>query len=166
MTINGTPKLACETLVSNAVENGEIRIGPLPHFRVLKDLVVDMDLFLESLRGVVPWLVLDPHYDGKMEQSDLLKVVKSSECILCGICQADDSVKEGDPRAQLNPAAAVKAYRYAFDPRDVLGPERAKLARDLGLLDRPLEAAGKMGCPKEIDFTGQIVPELKRALRG
>lgn len=166
VTINGTPKLACETLVSNAVENGEIRIGPLPHFRVLKDLVVDMDLFLESLRGVVPWLVLDPHYDGKMEQSDLLKVVKSSECILCGICQADDSVKEGDPRAQLNPAAAVKAYRYAFDPRDVLGPERAKLARDLGLLDRPLEAAGKMGCPKEIDFTGQIVPELKRALRG
>lgn len=164
VTINGVPKLACETLVSNAVENGEIRVGPLPHFRVLKDLVVDMDLFLESLRGVVPWLVLDPSYTGQMAQSDLLKVVRSSECILCGICQADDSVEEGDPRAQLNPAATVKAFRYAFDPRDILGPERAKLARDLGLLDRPLEATGQLGCPKQIDFAGQIFPELKRAL--
>lgn len=166
VTVNGIPKLACETLVSDALENGEIRIGPLPHFRVLKDLVVDVDLFLESLRGVMPWLVLDPNYDGKMAQSDLLKVVKSSECILCGICQADDSVEEGDPRSQLNPAATVKAFRYAFDPRDVLGPERAKLARDLGLLDRPMEATGKLGCPKQIDFSGQIVPELKRTLQG
>ncbi|MCL4370572.1 MAG: hypothetical protein M1380_06660, partial [Chloroflexi bacterium] len=74
------------------------------------------------------------------------------------------TVPEGDPKAQLNPAAAVKAFRLGFDPRDVLGVERAKLARDLGLLDRPLDPDGKLGCPKHIDFAGQIIPDLKGAL--
>ena len=164
MLINGEPKLACETLVSEVVDGGDIAVAPLPHFRVMKDLVVDIDRFLESLRGVVPWLVLDPTYDGRMEHDRVQRLEKSTECILCGICQADDTVSEGDPKAQLNPAAAVKAFRLGFDPRDVLGVERAKLARDLGLLDRPLDPDGKLGCPKRIDFAGQIIPDLKGAL--
>ncbi len=164
VTLNGVPKLACETLVRDVVRDGEIEIGPLPHFGVLKDLVVDMDGFLEALRGVVPWLVLDPSYGGNMSQEGLLKVVKAGECILCGVCQADGSAEEGDPSAQLNPAAAVKAFRYAFDPRDILGPERAKLALDLGLLDRPLDPKGKLGCPKQIDFAHQIIPGLRQAV--
>ena len=164
MLINGEPKLACETLVSEVVDGKEIAVAPLPHFRVMKDLVVDIDRFLESLRGVVPWLVLDPTYDGKMEHDRVQRLEKSSECILCGICQADETVPEGDPQAQLNPAAAVKAFRLGFDPRDILGEERAKLARDLGLLDRPLDPDGRLGCPKHIDFAGQIIPDLRGAL--
>ncbi|HEX9014921.1 MAG TPA: hypothetical protein VF960_02840, partial [Chloroflexota bacterium] len=65
---------------------------------------------------------------------------------------------------RLNPAAAVKAFRLSFDPRDVLGEERAKLARDLGLLDRPLDRSGKLQCPKGIDFGGQIMPGLRGAV--
>ena len=164
VTIDGEPRLACETLVSDAVHSGEIRIGPLPHFRVLKDLVVDFDRFLDSLRCVIPWLVLDPKYEGRMSQSDVLHVAKASECILCGICQADGPAEEDDPRLQVNPAAIVKGFRFAFDPRDALGEERAKLVRDLGLLERPLDRTGKLGCPKQIDFARQIVPELRRSL--
>ncbi len=164
VTINGTPKLACETLVSDVLNGGEIAIDPLPHFRVLKDLVVDIDRFLDSLRNIVPWLVLKPGYEGRMAQAEVRRLEKSGECTLCGICQADGTVAEGDSRAELNPAALVKAFRLGFDPRDALGAERAKLARDLGLLDRPLDPAGKLGCPKQIDFAGQIVPDLKRSL--
>ena len=162
--VNGTPKLACETLVSEVLGGHEISLGPLPHFRVLKDLVVDIDEFLDSLHGVIPWLVLDPQYDGRMPQSQVQKLEKSTECILCGLCQADETVKDDDPRARLNPAAMVKGFRYAFDPRDALGVERAKLVRDLGLLNRPLDGEGRLGCPKHIDFNGQIVPELKQVL--
>ena len=164
VTINGSPRLACETLVSEVLNGGEIAIGPLPHFRVLKDLVVDIDVFLDSLRNVVPWLVLKPGYEGRMSQSEVRHLEKSGECTLCGICQADDSVDEGDPGAGLNPAATVKAFRLAFDPRDTLGAARAKLVRDLGLLDRSLDRAGQLHCPKHIDFAGQILPELKQAL--
>ena len=164
VSIDGKPKLACETLVSSVLKDGEIRIAPLPHFRVLKDLVVDIDRFLDSLRAVVPWLVLKPEYAGRMAQAEVRRLEKSSECILCGICQADGTVDEGDPRSQLNPAAMVKGFRLAFDARDAIGVERAKLVRDLGLLDRPLDRDGRLGCPKQIDFAGQIVPDLRRAL--
>ena len=164
VTINGVPKLACETLVSDVLNGKEMTIGPLPHFRVLKDLVVDIDRFLDSLRNVVPWLVLKPGYQGRMTQPEVRYLEKSGECILCGVCQADGSVDEGDPRAELNPAAMVKAFRLGLDPRDALGAERAKLVRDLGLLDRALDRAGKLGCPKQIDFAGQIVPELRHLL--
>lgn len=166
VTINGRPRLACETLVSDVLDGREIAIGPLPHFRVLKDLVVDFDRFFDSLRSVVPWLVLKPEYRGRMSQTDVRQLEKSGECTLCGLCQADGTVAGGDHRAELNPAAMVKAFRLGFDPRDALGPERAKLARDLGLLDRPIDPSGKLGCPKGIDFAGQIVPELRRALGG
>lgn len=164
LTVNGKPKLACETLVSEVANGGEIALGPLPHFRVLKDLVVDIDGFLDSLRGVVPWLVLKPGYEGRMAQVEVRRLEKAGECTLCGICQADGTVEESDPRAKLNPAALVKAFRLAFDPRDALGAERAKLVRDLGLLNRPLDPDGHLGCPKHIDFARQIVPDLKEAL--
>ncbi len=166
VAINGTPRLACETLVSDVVNGGEISIAPLPHFRVLKDLVVDIDRFLDSLRNVIPWLVVKPEHQGRMAQSEVRHLEKSGECTLCGVCQADGTVPEGDPRAELNPAAMVKAFRLGFDPRDALGAERAKLVRDLGLLDRALDRAGMLGCPKQIDFAGQIVPELRKALAG
>lgn len=164
VTINGEPELACETLVSSVANGGEIAIAPLPHFRVLKDLVVDMDSFLESLERMVPWMVLRPDYDGRMEQSQVRRIEKANECILCGICLSYPNVDENDPRAYLNPAALVKGFRLAFDPRDLLGTERAKLARDLGLLDRPIDPNGKLGCPKEIPIGGQILPDMKQAV--
>jgi succinate dehydrogenase / fumarate reductase, iron-sulfur subunit len=164
VAINGEPRLACETLVSSVASGGEIAIGPLPHFRVLKDLVVDMDSFLDSLERMVPWMVLRPDYDGRMEQAQVRRIEKANECILCGICLSYPNVGENDPRAYLNPAALVKGFRLAFDPRDVLGEERAKLARDLGLLERPIDASGKLGCPKEIPIGQQIMPDMKRAV--
>ena len=124
MQINGQPHLACETLVADVSNGGEIVIEPLPHFRVIKDLVVDIDDFLESLKPVVPWLVLDSAYDGRMDNEQVLKLEKANECILCGICRSDETVSENDPLAKLNPAAAVKAFRITFDPRDALGAAR------------------------------------------
>ena len=164
VTINGEPKLACETLVSSVANGGDIAIGPLPHFRVLKDLVVDVEPFLDSLERIVPWMVLKPGYDGLMDQADVRRLEKSAECILCGICQSFPNVEADNPEAYLNPAALVKGFRLGFDPRDALGTERAKLARDLGLLKRPIDAGGKLGCPKEIPIGGQIMPDMKQAV--
>ncbi len=164
VTINGMAKLACETLVSDVLDGRDIAIGPLPHFRVLKDLVVDIDPFLDSLRNVTPWLVLKPSHHGLMSQTEVRRLEKSGECILCGICQGNTVAPETDPRAEPNPAAMVKAFRLGFDPRDDLGLERAKLARDLGLLDIHPGPNGTLACPKQIDFAGQILPELKDAL--
>ena len=68
--INGQPKLACQTKLAEVAEDGLIRLEPLAGFRVLRDLVVDIDPFLESLKAVVPWLVLRPGYHGRMSPED------------------------------------------------------------------------------------------------
>ena len=58
VTINGIPRLACQTLIREAAgSNGRITVEPLSHFRQLKDLVVDLEPFFGSLKAVVPWLV-------------------------------------------------------------------------------------------------------------
>ena len=56
MMVNGVPKLTCETLLMNFAP-GPVRVGPLDHFPVVKDLVVEMDDFMAKLQKVRPWIV-------------------------------------------------------------------------------------------------------------
>lgn len=53
--INGMNGLACQTLLRDLPE--EIAIEPLPAFRVIKDLVVDMEPFFRLNDEVMPYLV-------------------------------------------------------------------------------------------------------------
>jgi succinate dehydrogenase / fumarate reductase iron-sulfur subunit len=100
MQIGGRSRLACQTLVRDvAGDGGSLSIAPLPGFRQLRDLVVDMDPFFDALTRVLPWV------------------------ILCGVCDA-----EVRPSGSVTPAALVKNVRLAVDPRDALGRERMKIA--------------------------------------
>ena len=123
LNINGRPALACQTLIGKASSEGEpIVLDPLPHFRQLKDLVVDLDPFFESLKAVVPWLVLRDDYSGRMAPEVAGKLEEPATCILCGICNA-----EREQMGEVKPAALVKALRLAQDPRDALGAHRLLL---------------------------------------
>lgn len=144
--INGAPALACQTLVNQATERSRlITLEPLPHFKQLKDLVVDIDPFLESLRATVPWLILRQGYEGRMSPAIARNLEGPATCILCGVCTA-----ALDEDGQLKPAAVVKTWRLAQDPRDALGMDRIRL------LDIPPEALKalvsnlKLTCPKGI----------------
>lgn len=124
-SINGQPALACQMLIGNASPHGEpIILEPLPLFRQLKDLVVDLEPFFESLKAVVPWLILCEDYDGRMAPEVARKLEDPVTCILCGICNA-----ELDQPGEIKPAALVKALRLAQDPRDALGAHRLRLLR-------------------------------------
>ena len=50
MMINGTITLACHTQIASLLP-GTVKIEPLPRFKVLKDLIVEMDAFLEKYRS-------------------------------------------------------------------------------------------------------------------
>jgi succinate dehydrogenase / fumarate reductase iron-sulfur subunit len=55
--LDSRPVLACHTLIRDvAGGTGMITVEPLPHFRQIKDLVVDLEPFFESLKVVVPWV--------------------------------------------------------------------------------------------------------------
>jgi succinate dehydrogenase / fumarate reductase iron-sulfur subunit len=57
MVINGKNRLACKTLVKDLRQ--PITIEPLRGFRVIKDLVVDMEPFFAKYRRVMPYLIND-----------------------------------------------------------------------------------------------------------
>jgi len=123
--INGKAALACQTLIEKAfIHGGVIVVEPLPGFRQLKDLVVDLEPFFESLRAVVPWLVLRDDYGGRMTPEVARRLEDPATCILCGICHTDL-----DDTGEAKPAALVKALRLAADPRDALGHHRFRLLR-------------------------------------
>ena len=55
MLINGKNLLACKVLVKEVAPH--VRVEPLRGFRVLKDLIVDMEAFFAKSRALKPYLM-------------------------------------------------------------------------------------------------------------
>jgi succinate dehydrogenase / fumarate reductase iron-sulfur subunit len=146
MFIGDRSRLACQTLVREAAgDGGSLAIKPLPGFRQLKDLVVDMDPFFDALMRVLPWVIAVPHHNGLISPEDSERIESPATCILCGACDADV------PRCgTFTPAALVKNVRLAVDPRDALGMQRMKIT---GLTQEGLHTFRELlpsVCPKGI----------------
>ena len=151
--INGKPSLACQTLISKAMERGSrIVLEPLPHFEQLKDLVVNLEPFFDSLKKIVPWVVLRDDYKGEMDAEVVRKLQDPAICILCGICESSFN-DTNEKRC----AGWVKSARLAEDPRDALGKHRLRLLQvpreilQLFIKELPL------ACPKGITISGNIL---------
>jgi succinate dehydrogenase / fumarate reductase iron-sulfur subunit len=134
MRINGVCSLACQKLVQD-YETSEILIEPLPHYKILKDLIVDVDSFLSGIKYFHPYLMNSspaPEKERNQSPEEILKVQEQIRCILCACCTgACPVLDEGDPNHSPNyvgPAALVWAYRYTFDSRDDHFIERLKRA--------------------------------------
>jgi fumarate reductase iron-sulfur subunit len=56
MVVNGKPVLTCATYLS-AFGDGPIRVEPIKGFPVIRDLVVDMEDFVDKLKSVKPWII-------------------------------------------------------------------------------------------------------------
>ncbi len=123
MFIGDRSRLACQTLVREAAaDGGRLSIRPLPGFRQLKDLVVDMDPFFDALTRVLPWVITGPFHNGLISPEDSERIESPATCILCGVCDAEIRQSGG-----VTPAALVKNVRLAVDPRDALGINRMKI---------------------------------------
>src|SRR5690554_1163558 len=88
MRINGRNRLACKELVRDY--GTTITIEPMLGFRVIKDLVVDMEDFFASYRSIQPYLINDePIGAGKERlQSPEERAIydDTTKCIMCGAC--------------------------------------------------------------------------------
>jgi succinate dehydrogenase / fumarate reductase, iron-sulfur subunit len=136
MTINGGEKLACRTSVRKELErHGQLRIAPLQHLPVIKDLVVDMRPFWGKIRDITPWLSTSMAMpasvlaEGRDPGSGYHNV---DACIMCGACVGACTVHEVSP-GFAGPAALAKVDRFLSDPRE---PEKLKRAR-LAVLQEP-----------------------------
>ncbi len=154
MKVNGQNILACETPIHKF--KGKIKIEPLPGFAIIKDLVVDMDLFFEKLKKVKPYLVVDkPLPDKEFTQSpeEFEYIRESVTCILCGACTSSCPSLWGN-EDYLGPAALLKAYRFIFDTRDDGANERMDIVNDKNGIWRCHTIFNCMeACPKDIKIT-------------
>jgi succinate dehydrogenase / fumarate reductase iron-sulfur subunit len=170
MKINGTCRLACQTLVKD-YQCPEVVLEPLPGFKVLKDLVVDIDSFLEGIRLVRPYLLSSenpPEKERKQSQEERKGIDEVIRCILCACCTAACPVSWVNQK-YVGPAALVWAFRHIFDSRDGERLERLKQ------LDLPDGAWGCVNhfectrvCPKDIPVTKSInllKREIEKTLR-
>ena len=158
MKINGRCSLACQRLVKD-YEGREIVLEPLPSFRVLKDLIVDLDPFFEKVRLMRPYLLTEeipPEKERLQSPADSKKVEVAIRCILCACCMGACPVVNENERF-LGPASLVWAFRFIFDSRD--DRESARL-RQVDTTDGAWSCVNHFectrACPKEIPITKSI----------
>ena len=165
MRINGICGLACQKLVKNLGK--EVLIEPIPVFKVLKDLIVDLDPFFVKYHSIKPYLITKtppPDQEQRQFPEEHHQFEEAIRCILCACCTASCPVNQDkETESYVGPAALVRAFRYLFDSRDEGSEER------LNLLDHKNGAWGCQTlwkctevCPKEIPVTKQIGRIKKR----
>ena len=125
MNIDGTNTLACLKPIDDV--KGDVKVYPLPHLPVIKDLVPDMTNFYAQYASIKPWIeTRTPAPDRERLQSkeDREKLDGLYECILCACCStACPSYWWNDTR-YLGPAILLQAYRWIVDSRDETTGER------------------------------------------
>jgi succinate dehydrogenase / fumarate reductase iron-sulfur subunit len=131
MNIDGINTLAC-TYGIDEIE-GDVRIYPLPHMPVVKDLVPDLSMFYAQHASVEPWLqteTSEPSAEWRQSIADRQKLDGLYECILCACCSTACPSYWWNGERFLGPAALLHAYRWITDSRDEATGERLDALED------------------------------------
>jgi succinate dehydrogenase / fumarate reductase iron-sulfur subunit len=132
MNMNGRNGLACTTAIEDL--SGDIRITPLPHMEVIKDLVPDFTHFYAQYASIRPWLqTVSTTPSGKErlqspEQREKLDGLY--ECILRACCSTSCPSYWWNSDKFLGPAILLQAYRWLADSRDEMTGERLDALED------------------------------------
>ena len=126
MNVDGTNTLACIKPIDEV--KGEVRIYPLPHMPVVKDLVPDMADFYAQYASIEPWMKTDTAAPATQERlqapEDREKLDGLYECILCACCSTSCPSYWWNSDRYLGPATLLQAYRWLVDSRDEATGER------------------------------------------
>ena len=130
--IDGVNGLAC--IKSHSDIKGELNIYPLPHLKVIKDLVGDLTTLYKQYESVEPWLKAKvgekTPTEIKQSQEDRAKLDGYYECILCACCSTSCPSYWWNGDKYLGPAVLLQAYRWITDSRDEERKERLKKVAD------------------------------------
>jgi len=126
MNVDGGNLLACTSAIDDV--KGNVKIYPLPHMPVVKDLVPDLSNFYAQYASIKPWLqaTSPPPSDHERLQSkeDQEKIDEPAACILCACCSTACPSYWWNSDRFLGPAALLAAYRWLVDSRDEATDER------------------------------------------
>ncbi|MBW7921327.1 MAG: succinate dehydrogenase iron-sulfur subunit [Rubellimicrobium sp.] len=125
MNIDGINTLACIQAMEDI--DGDIRIHPLPHMPVVKDLVPDMTHWYAQHASIKPWLETKtnaPEKEWLQSPEDRRKLDGLYECVMCACCSTACPSYWWNPDRFLGPATLLHAYRWLQDSRDEATGER------------------------------------------
>ena len=163
--IDGTNTLACIKAIEDI--KGDVKIYPLPHLPVVKDLVPDLSVPYAQYRSISPWLQADtPPPAGERPQSpeERAKLDGLWECILCFCCQTSCPSYWWNGDRYLGPAVLLQAYRWIADSRDEATGDRLDDLNDPFKLFRCHTIMNCTNtCPKHLT-PGQAIGEIKGLL--
>ncbi|HKG74227.1 MAG TPA: succinate dehydrogenase iron-sulfur subunit [Aestuariivirgaceae bacterium] len=165
MNIDGANGLAC--LQPIAAVKGAVRLYPLPHMHVVKDLVPDLTGFYAQLQIVTPWLKTDsPAPDKEWRQTPEERHLLDGlyECILCACCTTSCPSYWWNGERYLGPAALLQAYRWLIDSRDEAIGDRLDALEDPFRLYRchTIMNCTKV-CPKGLN-PAKAIAEIKKMM--
>lgn len=126
MNIDGTNTLACLKSIDDV--KGDVKIYPLPHMPVVKDLVPDLTQPYAQLASIEPWLKAKspppPDEERRQSVAEREKLDGLWECVLCFCCSTSCPSYWWNGDRYLGPAILLQAYRWIADSRDEYTGER------------------------------------------
>ncbi|NCU74918.1 MAG: succinate dehydrogenase iron-sulfur subunit, partial [Candidatus Fonsibacter ubiquis] len=131
--IDGVNGLAC---TKSAVDiKDEIKVYPLPHMPVIKDLVPNLNQLYKQYQSIEPWLQVEKKSNGSdkeiyQSKQDREKLDGLYECIMCACCSTSCPSYWWNGEKYLGPAVLLQAYRWIIDSRDQERVKRLKKVAD------------------------------------
>lgn len=126
MNIDGTNTLACLKPIDEC--KGDVKIYPLPHMPVIKDLVPDLTHAYAQYQSIKPWMQSStqpsPGKERLQSEEERAELDGLWECILCFSCSTSCPSYWWNGDKYLGPATLLQAYRWIADSRDEATGER------------------------------------------
>jgi len=165
MNIDGTNTLACTKYIADV--KGDIKIYPLPHMPVVRDLVPDLTVPYAQLASIEPWLKSasqPPTRERLQSPEERAKLDGLWECILCFCCTTSCPSYWWAGDRYLGPAILLQAYRWLADSRDEAKGERLDQLEDPFRLYRCHTIMNcTKTCPKSLN-PAKAIAEIKKLL--
>ena len=165
MNMGGKNGLACTT--PHAEIDGEIDIYPLPHLKVKRDLIGDLDGLYKQYQSIKPWLKNNSSKETTeifQSKEDRAKLDCAYECIMCACCSTSCPSYWWNGDKYLGPAVLLQAYRWIVDSRDDERKARLKkVADELKLYRCHTILNCTSACPKGLN-PAKAIAEIKKML--
>jgi len=165
MNIDGRNTLACTKAMADV--DGAVKVYPLPHQPVVKDLVPDLTNFYAQYASIEPWLHTSsptPEKEWRQSHEDRSKLDGLYECILCACCSTSCPSYWWNSERFLGPATLLQAQRWIADSRDEATGERLDNLEDPFRLYRChtiMNCAN--ACPKHLN-PAKAIAEIKKKM--
>ncbi len=164
MEINGRPRLACMTRLSDYPAAQPLTLQPMKSFPVIKDLVTDVSWNYAQNRRIAPFKPRprDPDGEYRMSQQDVDRVQEFRKCIECFLCQDTCHIlRDHDKQdAFVGPRFMIRLASLEMHPLDT--EDRIPAVRDAygsGLCN--ITRCCTEVCPEHIGITDNGIIPLK-----